>query len=91
MRKGYATGNNGKELFWILIKLLPERVKSMKQTEYLGFLSVRGPNLFHRVDTICNIFTSGAATSENITDGVHEIFHQKKKPQIPVICLFHKL
>ena len=41
-------------------------------------------NLFHRVDTIGNIFTSGAATSENITDGVHEmkqisIFHRKKK------------
>ena len=31
MRKGYATGNNGKELCWILINLLPERVKrSMK-------------------------------------------------------------
>ena len=30
MRKGYATGNNGKELYWILIKFLPERVKSMK-------------------------------------------------------------
>ena len=30
MRKGYATGNNGKELYWILIKLFPERVKSMK-------------------------------------------------------------
>ena len=28
-------------------------------------------NLFHRVDTIGNVFTSGAATSENITDGVH--------------------
>ena len=37
MRKGYATGNNGKELYWILIKLLPERVKSMKLTEYLVF------------------------------------------------------
>ena len=49
-------------------------------------------NLFHRLDTIGNIFTSGAATSENITDGVHEmkqisIFHQKKKTQI--FCLFH--
>ena len=30
MRKGYAKGNNGKELYWILIKLLQERVKSMK-------------------------------------------------------------
>ena len=30
-------------------------------------------NLFHRVDTIGNIFTSGAATNEIITDGVHEM------------------
>ena len=30
-------------------------------------------NLFHRVDTIGNVFTSGEATSENITDGVHEM------------------
>ena len=30
MRKGYATRKNGKELYWILIKLLQERVKSMK-------------------------------------------------------------
>ena len=53
------------------------------------FFSVKDRNLFHRVDTIGNIFTSGAATSENITHGVHEIekisiFHRKKK-----ICLFH--
>ena len=43
------------------------------------------------MDTIGNIFTSGTATSENITDGVQEmkyisIFH-RKKPQI--FCLFH--
>ena len=42
-----------------------------------------------RVDTIGNIFTSGAATSENITDGVHEIkyisiFHLKKQ----IFCIF---
>ena len=48
-------------------------------------------NLFHRVDTIANIFKSGTATSENFTNGVHEmksisIFHPKK-PQI--FCLFH--
>ena len=43
------------------------------------FLSVKDRNLFHRVDTIGNIFMSGAATSENITDGVHEIkFHEIK-------------
>ena len=52
---------------------------------YRGYLffSVKDRNLFHRVDTISNIFTSGAATSENITDGVHEmkyisIFTEKK-------------
>ena len=37
------------------------------------FISVKDRNLFHRVDTMGNIFTSGAATSENITDGIHEI------------------
>ena len=40
---------------------------------YLGVFLVKDQNLFHRVDTIGNIFTSGAATSENITDGVHEM------------------
>ena len=39
---------------------------------YFFFFSVKDRNLFHRVDTIGNIFTSSAATSENITDGVHE-------------------
>ena len=34
------------------------------------FFSVKDRNLFHRVD---NIFTSGAANSENITGGVHEM------------------
>ena len=37
------------------------------------FFSVKDRNLFHRVDTISNIFTSGTATSEIITDGVHEM------------------
>ena len=37
------------------------------------FFSVKGRNLFHRVDTIGNIFTSGAAKSESITDGVYEM------------------
>ena len=37
------------------------------------FFSLKDRNLFHRVDTIGNILTSGAATSENITDGVHEM------------------
>ena len=40
---------------------------------FLFFFSVKDRNLFHRVDTIGNTFTSGAATSENITDGVHEM------------------
>ena len=34
---------------------------------------VKDQNLFDRVDTIGNIFTSGAAIRENITDGVHEL------------------
>ena len=38
--------------------------------EYL-FFSLKDQNLFHRVDTIGNIYRSGAATSENITNGVH--------------------
>ena len=37
------------------------------------FFSVKDRNLFHRVDTIGNIFTSGCATRENIIDGVHEM------------------
>ena len=59
-----------------------------KKEIYRGYLffSVKDKNLFHRVDTICNIFTS-----ENITDGVHEMkwistFHRKKKQ---IFCLFH--
>ena len=39
---------------------------------YLFFL-VKDRNLFHQVDTIGNIFTSGTAMRENITDGVHEM------------------
>ena len=37
------------------------------------FFSVKDQNLFHPVDTIGNIFMSGAATSENITNGVCEM------------------
>ena len=42
---------------------------------YRGYLffSVKDRNLCNRVETIGNIFTSGAATSENITDGFHEM------------------
>ena len=62
---------------------------------YRGYLffSVKDRNLFHQVNTIGNIFTSGTATSENITNGVHEmkqisIFHRKKNQ---IFCLFHAL
>ena len=37
------------------------------------FFFVKDRNLFHRMDTIGNNFTSGAATGENVTDGVHEM------------------
>ena len=40
---------------------------------YFFFFSVKDRNLCNRVDTIGNIFTSGAATCENITDGVHKM------------------
>ena len=73
MWEGHATGNNGKELYWILIKLLPETVKSMKETEYLGFFLVKDRNLFHLMNTIGNIFTRGCATRENITNSVHSM------------------
>ena len=43
-----------------------------KNRGYL-FFSVKDRNLFHGVDTIVNIFTCGEATSENITNGVHEM------------------
>ena len=36
------------------------------------FFSVKDRYLFHPVDTIGNIFTSGAAKSENITDSLHK-------------------
>ena len=48
------------------------KVTTMGYRGYL-FFSVKDRNLFHRVDTIGNIFTSGAATRENISDGVHEM------------------
>ena len=38
------------------------------------FFSVKDRNLlFHLVDTIGNIFTSGTAISESISNGVHEM------------------
>ena len=55
------------------------------------FFSVKDRNFFHRGDTVGNIFTSGAATSENITDGAHEmksisIFHRKKTSILFISC-----
>ena len=54
--------------------------------------SVKDRNLFHRVDTTGNIFTSGAATSENINDGINlrdEInFDLSPKKNILVISCF---
>ena len=49
-----------------MIMLLSKYIKDI-------FFSVKDRNLFHRVDTIGNIFTSGCATRENITDCVHEM------------------
>ena len=44
-----------------------------KEIEHICFFTVKDQNLFHRVDTIGNIFTRGCAIRENITDGVHEM------------------
>ena len=54
------------------------------------FFSVKDRNLFHRVDTIGNIFKSGVVTSENITDGVHKSFDlSPKKTNILFISCFY--
>ena len=49
------------------------QVCSMNDVEDIWFFLVKDWNLFHRVDSIVNIFTNGCATRENITDGVHEM------------------
>ena len=73
--------------FYDLLKPYPTRVETRRFVmaklhgkqglscdKYRIFVfSVKDRNLFHRVDTIGNIFTSGAATRENITDGVHSM------------------
>ena len=64
-----------------------------KYIEDIWFFLVKDHNLFHQEDTIGNFFTSGAATSENSSDGVHEmklisIFHKKKKKNILFISCF---
>ena len=46
---------------------------AMKEIEDICFFAVNDRNLFHRMDTIGNILTSGAAMSENITDYVREM------------------
>ena len=61
-------------LYSYLLSLVGINYRSNKQI-YRGYLffSETDRNLFHRVDTIGDILTSGAATSENITDGVHDM------------------
>ena len=54
------------------LKYLAYKYECRRYRGYL-FFSVKDQNLFHREDTIGKVFTSGAATSENITDGVHEM------------------
>ena len=67
-------GNNGKELYWILIKISQKGLKaSKKQNICYFFFSVKDRNLFHLVNTIGNIFTRGFATRENITDDIHSM------------------
>ena len=60
MWKGYAMGNNGKELYWILINFSQKGLKAWNKQNFWGFFSVKDQNLFHGVDTIGNIFTSCA-------------------------------
>ena len=59
MWKGYATGNNGKELYWILIKLLPERVKKHEINRIFCFFFCERSKFI--------------SSRENITDGVHSM------------------
>ena len=47
--------------------------QQIKDIEDICFFSVKDRNSFHRVDTIGYIFTSGTATCENMTDGVHDM------------------
>ena len=59
---------------------------------YLVFF-VKDQNLFHRVDTIGNIFLSGKATRENITNGCSRVeinfdLSPKKKKKKPPNILF---
>ena len=65
-----------------------DSIKGYIEDIWVFFFSVKDRNLFYREDTIGNIFTSGAATRENITVGVHEIFHRKKKTNILFISCF---
>ena len=78
----------------MIILLFPLRNTYPCQQIYGGYLffSVKDRNLFHRVDTTGNIFTSGCATRENITNGVHErinrIFVFSVKENKQNICFF---
>ena len=68
-----------KVCFCFLISNSTVRVLISSKPMFVGiyrgywFILVKDRKLFHRVDTIGNIFTSGAAMSENITDNVHEM------------------
>ena len=59
------------KLFRMIVTFKISHIK-VRYSGYL-FFSVTDRNLFHRVDTIGNIFTSGTATRKNITDGVHSM------------------
>ena len=75
MKIGIFTGGTSvrsKNIF-TTISRCPTGKHEINRRYLWGFFSVKDRNLFHRVDTIGNIFTSGAATSENITDGVQEM------------------
>ena len=58
-------------IFEVITSSTPPNRISQQQIDMAQ--TVKDQNLFHQVDTIGNIFTSGTATSENITDGVHEM------------------
>ena len=60
MRKGYATGNSGKELL-DFDKASPRKGQKHEINRIFVFFSVKDRNLFHFVNNIGNIFTSGAA------------------------------
>ena len=73
MKKGYATGNNGKRTVLDFDKASLRQGEKHEIYRIYIFFSVKDRNLFHLVNTIGNIFTRGCATREYITDGVHSM------------------